>query len=63
MSTVERIEAILNAGRKMPTYRVNLNPDTYKWRIVCGVEDEPIDDVEFETKGEADTELLKLNQW
>lgn len=63
MSTPEHIIEILNAPRQMPTYRVNLNPDTYRWRIVCGVDDNPVGCMEWETKGEAETELLKLNQW
>ena len=58
MSTPEHIEAILNAPRKMSYYRVNLNPDTYRWRIVCGCTDKPVGNAEWETKAEAETAIM-----
>ena len=57
MSTPEHIEAI-NAPRKMPYYRVNLNPDTYRWRIVCGCGDRVVGPMEYETRAEAETAIM-----
>lgn len=60
MSTVQHIEVILKSGRKMPTYRVNLNPATYRWQIVCGVDDNLIDDRECDIRSEAIIAMMKL---
>lgn len=60
MSTPEHIQAILDSDRKMPTYRVNLNHDNYRWRVVCGATDRQVGTMDWETKAEAETALMQF---
>ena len=59
MSTVEHIEATLNAGRQGSYYRPWLN-DKGMWQIVCGCGDRVVGPMEYETKAEAETAIMGL---
>ena len=61
MSTVEHIEKILNSGRLMSTYRIDINPDTYRHRVVVGCKIVIVVSDEYDTMEEAEKAMQRLN--
>ena len=62
MSTPEQIQAILDCGRQMPTYRIDINPDTCRYRVVIGCKIITVVSEEYDTQEEAIAILNKINK-